>query len=403
MRISRLAVLVSLAVFLVVTLAPAGPPPAVAQGGSAAPIKIGYLAPLTGPFADPGKDMEIGTRLALKKLGNRAAGRPIELVVEDTAANPDTGLSKARRLVEQAKVDMLMGVYHGGVAMAVAFYAKEKKVPLVISAGGGAQPVMYEVKPQPYVFRASHSIRGMQMALGYHAASALGHKRAVSMSWDYVAGRDGVDGFTAGFEAGGGKVIKKIFFKLGTPDFSPFFTGIPSEADVVHTLVTGADAVRFIRQFAELGYKDKLPLLADALGVSDRFLPQIGDAAIGIVSNATYAVSWPTPGNREFVEAYTRETGGKPGIEAAYSYANMLFVAKAIEAAGGGVNDVPRFLAALRDTAGKESIRGSFSFNAMNDIVFPVEITRIVKEGGVLKHTTLKTYERVDALWKPGK
>lgn len=376
-------------------------PPAVAQSGAA--IRIGFLAPLTGPFADPGKDMELGTRLALRKLGNKMAGRPVELVIEDTAATPDTGLSKARRLVEHSKVDLLMGVYHGGVAMAVAFYAKEKKFPLVISGGGGAHPVMYEVKPQPYVFRSSHSIRGMQMPLGYHASAVLGYRKAVSMSWDYVAGRDGVDGFTAGFEAGGGKVIKKIFFKLGTPDFSPFFTGIPSDADVVHTLVTGADAVRFIKQFAELGYKDKYPLLADALGVSDRLLPQLGDAAVGLVSNISYSASAPTPGNKEFVDAYQKETGIKPGIEAAYSYASMLHVARAIESIGGSVGDVPKLLAALRDTAAPDSIRGPFSFNAQNDIVFQVDITRVVKEGGALKHSSLKVYDKVDALWRPGK
>jgi branched-chain amino acid transport system substrate-binding protein len=375
-------------------------PPAGAQSG--APIKIGFLAPLTGPFADPGKEIEIGTRLALKKLGNRMAGRPVELLIEDSAANPDTGLSKARRLVEQAKVDLLMGIYHGGVAMAVAFYAKEKKFPLVISAGGGATPVMYEVKPQPYVLRLSHSIRAMQMALGYHAAAVLGKRRAVSMSWDYVAGRDGVEGFTAGFEAGGGKVINKIFFKLGTPDFSPFFTGIPKDADVVHTLVTGADAVRFIKQFAELGYKDTYPLLADGLAISDRLLPQLGDAAVGVIGNLTYSASATTPGNKEFVDAYVKETGLKPGIEAAYSYANMLYVARAVEAVGGNVSDVPKFLAALRDTNVPESIRGPFSLNAMNDIVSQIHIMRVVKEGGVLKHQHIKTYDKIDALWRPG-
>lgn len=367
------------------------------------PIKIGFLAPLTGPFTDSGKDMELGARLALRSLGNKIAGRPVELLVQDTAATPDVGLSKARQLVEQSRVHLLMGVLHGGVAMAVAFFAKEKKVPLVISGGGGATQVMYELKPQPYVFRASESIKAMEIPLGFYGASVLGYRRAVAMSWDYVAGRDALDGFAIGFEAGGGKVIRKIFFKLGTPDFSPYLTSIPRDADVVNVHLSGADAVRFIKQYAELGYKDKLPLLAFSLGVSDRILPQLGDAALGIVSNTIYAVNLPTPGNSVFAPAYVREAGMEPGTEAALSYSSMLAVAKAIEAIGGAVDDVPRLLNALKNTSVQDSIRGPFSFNSMNDIVSTVWITKVVKQNGVLRHQILNTYTNVDAGWMPRK
>lgn len=362
------------------------------------PIKIGFLAPLTGPFADVGKDMVAGTQLAIKKLGGKIANRPVELLIQDTGAEPDTGLSKARLLVEQSKVDLLTGVYHGGVAMAVAFYAKQQKFPMVITAGGGAAGPIYEVKPQPYVTRASHSISAMHKALGYYAASNLGKRKAVTLAWDYVAGRDGAEGFKEGFEAGGGKVIKQIFFKLGTPDFSPYFAAIPSDADVVQMFVTGADAVRFVRQFAELGYKAKFPIAADALGVSDRLLPQMGDAALGIVANQTYMATAPTPGNKEFVAAYKAATGTDPGVEAAYCYAATLYIAKAIESIGGKVEDRKALIAALEKTTMPESVRGPFSFNRMNDIVFDVNITRVVKGPGGLHHEVLKTYSKVDAM-----
>lgn len=398
MRTQQLALVLCAAV----TFAAAVPAtPTWAQ--DATPIKIGFLADLTGPFADVGKDMVEGTRLALRKLDNKIAGRPVELNIQDSAGNPDTGLSKARLLVEQSKVDLLAGVYHGGVAMSVAFYAKQQKFPLVITAGGGASPVMNEVKPQPYVFRASHSIRAMHVALGYYASAVLGRRKAVSMAWDYVAGRDGAEGFKAGFEAGGGQVIKQIFFKLGTPDFSPYFTSIPSDADVVQMFVTGADAVRFIKQYAELGYKVKFPLVADALGVSDRLLPEIGDAAVGIVSNQTYMADAPTPGNREFVEAYVKDTGTKPGIEAAYSYAGMLWIARAIESVGGNVRDRAGLLKALHSTTMPQSIRGPMSFNATDDVIFTVNITRVVKVGNALKHEVLRTYDKIDTNWSPRK
>lgn len=391
MRRSLIAVVVAMIGVLAVTVAPA-------VRADENPIKIGFLAPLTGPFADVGKDMVEGVQLALKSLGGKIAGRPVELLIQDTAGEPDTGLSKARLLVEQSKVDLLTGVYHGGVAMAVAFYAKQKKFPLVITGGGGAAAVMYKVNPQPYVFRASHSIIAMHKALGFYTASAMGKRKAVTMAWDYVAGRDGAEGFKQGFEAGGGQVIKQIFFKLGTPDFSPYFASIPPDADIVHLFVTGADAVRFVKQFADLGYKSKFPIAADALAMSDRLLPEMGAAAEGIVSNQTYMATASTPGNKEFVEAYRKNIGGDPGVEAAYCYAGMLYVAKAIESVQGNVADRAKLVDALAKTSMPDTVRGPFSFNKMNDIVFTVNITRVVKSGTGLKHEILKTYDKVDAL-----
>ena len=108
MRRSLIAVVVAIIGVLAVTVAPA-------VRADDNPIKIGFLAPLTGPFADVGKDMVEGVQLALKSLGGKIAGRPVELLIQDTAGDPDTGLSKARLLVEQSKVDLLTGVYHGGV------------------------------------------------------------------------------------------------------------------------------------------------------------------------------------------------------------------------------------------------------------------------------------------------
>lgn len=371
---------------------------AAPQTRAANPIKIGFLAPLTGPFADVGKDMVEGAQLAIRKLGGNIAGYPVELLVQDTAADPDTGLSKARLLVEQSKVDLLTGVYHGGVAMAVAFYAKEHKFPLVITAGGGAAAPIYSLKPQPYVFRASHSIMAMHKVLGFYAASVLKKRKAVTMAWDYIAGRDGAAGFKEGFESGGGQVIKQIFFKLGTPDFSPYFAAIPSDADIIQMFVTGADAVRFVKQYAELGYKTKYPIAADALGVSDRLLPEMGSAAEGIIANQTYMATAQAPGNREFVEEYRKDTGTDPGVEAAYCYAGMLYIAKAIDSIQGEVDDREKLIQALAKTSMPGSVRGPFSFNRMNDIIFTVNITRVMKSGVGWKNEVLKTYPNVNAL-----
>src|SRR5689334_14194875 len=90
-----------------------------AQG---APIKVGLMAPLTGVVASGGREMVEGTQFFFDSIGNEIAGRKVELIIEDDASNPDTALQKARRLVEQANVDFLIGNLLANTGLAVANY-----------------------------------------------------------------------------------------------------------------------------------------------------------------------------------------------------------------------------------------------------------------------------------------
>ena len=98
--------LVALVVLLALATPLAAPVGAPAQP---APIKIGFLAPLTGPFAQIGKDMVNGNQLYLAEIGGQVAGRKIEVIVEDDEGNPATALNKSRKLVDQDKIAILTG------------------------------------------------------------------------------------------------------------------------------------------------------------------------------------------------------------------------------------------------------------------------------------------------------
>jgi branched-chain amino acid transport system substrate-binding protein len=100
-----------------------------AQG---APIKVGLMAPLTGVVASGGREMVEGTQFYFDSIGNEIAGRKVELIVEDDASNPDTALQKARRLVEQANVDFLIGNLLANTGLAVANYVKGNGTPYFI-------------------------------------------------------------------------------------------------------------------------------------------------------------------------------------------------------------------------------------------------------------------------------
>src|SRR5690606_13047628 len=88
--------------------------------------------PLSGVVAAGGREIVEGFNMYWESIGSQIAGRKVEVVVEDDAGNPDTALQKARRLVEQAKVDFLFGNLLANTGLAVANYVKSNGVPYFI-------------------------------------------------------------------------------------------------------------------------------------------------------------------------------------------------------------------------------------------------------------------------------
>ena len=117
---------------------------------AAPPIKIGYAAPFTGGFAGMGGDMRDTWLLYLDRIGHKVAGREIQLILEDTQAKPDVGLTKIRKLVEKDKVHMLAGIFSSGVAYAIRDYVHRSTVPLML-CNAGADDLTKE-KRSPYIW-----------------------------------------------------------------------------------------------------------------------------------------------------------------------------------------------------------------------------------------------------------
>src|SRR2546428_8443835 len=172
---------------LLIILAPG---PAVAQ--TPTPVKIGMLVPLTGVFTRNGREAVDGARMYLDEIGWKVAGRPIELVVEDDEGKPDVGLTKARKLVERDGVHMLKGIVSSAVGLAVAAYAKDKKVPVIASADFGVSALTVPGPLlNPYIFRWSQSGTGPGMAAADWGFKVAGGRKGVRIGSDFVGGLEG--------------------------------------------------------------------------------------------------------------------------------------------------------------------------------------------------------------------
>ena len=288
-------------------------PAVLAQG---APFKIGLLTVKTGPLAQGGIQMEQGIATLLKEEGNTLAGRNVELLVADTGGNPAGAKTKAQELIERDKVNVILGPLAAFELLAITDYVRENATPLVSLA---AAEDVTQRKANPFVIRPSATSGQCSHAIGDYAAKELNFKRVATISDDFAFGHEQMSAFQRVFEDAGGKVVKKLWPPLVTPDYTPFIAQVGNVDAVFHGLA-GSNPLKFMRAYADLGLKAKIPLLAGSVGMDDALLKSVGDEAIGVVSASFYSSALGSESNKRFVEAMQKNYGVLPG---GYSAGNV--------------------------------------------------------------------------------
>ena len=258
------------------------------------PIKIGFLAPLSGAIAQAGKDMYSGCELYWEENGWQIAGRKLEVILEDNEGLPATTLAKARKLVESDRVNMLAGVILSNVAYALVPYVEAQGIPTIYPINS-ADDLTQRKRPK-WVIRTGFSAGGNMHPFGEYAAKTLGYKKVAIVSLDYAFGWEIVGGFQKTFEDNGGQIIQKIWVPLNVQDYAPYLAQIRKDADAVFVLALGRWTLLFAKQWAASGLK--LPLIAGGTYTDEHVLPQLGDESIGVISAHHYSAALDTPANR---------------------------------------------------------------------------------------------------------
>jgi branched-chain amino acid transport system substrate-binding protein len=366
--------------------------PAIAQS---APFKIDLLTVKTGPLAQGGIQMEQGIATLLKEKGNTLAGRKIEFISADTGGNPAGAKTKAQELIERDKVNVILGPLAAFELLAITDYVRDNQTPLISLA---AAEDVTQRKANPFVIRPSATSAQCCHAMGDYAAKDLKYKRAATISEDFAFGYEQMAGFQRVFEDDGGKVVKKLWPPLVTPDYTPYIAQI-GNVDCVFNGFAGSNPVKFTRAYADLGLKDKIPLLAGWTAMDDALLRSLGDEAVGVVSAAWYSAERDTPGNKRFVAAMQKEYGVLPGGYSAGMYVAGECIEAAIEKLGGQADDRKAFAEALHAVWLTDTPRGPVKFDHLGNVVGDVFIRRCERKGGQLVNTIVKTYANVSQFW----
>jgi branched-chain amino acid transport system substrate-binding protein len=379
--------------FLVGTVAVVGatvPLPAFAQNK---PVKIGLLTVKTGPLASGGIQMEQGTVCFLKDRSYTLAGRKVELVVADTGGNPAGTKTKIQELVERDNVDMVFGPLAAFELLAITDYAAQAKMPILSLA---AAEDMTQRRPNPYFVRASATSSQSMHPLADYAAKELKLKRVITLADDFAFGHEQMAGFGRVFEDAGGRVVKKLWPPLVTPDYTPYIAQIAGADAIVHGFA-GSNPLKFMKQYHDAG--PKLPVLGGSTAGDEALLKSFGDESVGLISCSAYAGDLDTPSNKRLIDRMVREYGNIPGLYSAGLYINGQVAEAALEKTGGKTDDRDAFNRALRAVTLTDTPRGPFSFDHFGNVVGSFYIRRIERKGDKLVSTTIKTYPKVSQFW----
>ena len=361
------------------------------------PIKVGLLVPQTGPLAANGKDMINGIELFLEEQKYRLAGREIKLIIEDDEGKPATGLTKARSLVEGQGVQLVTGPLSAAVGYAVAPYIDGKKVPAIYPIVSGED--ITQRKRSPYIVRVGWSSGQPSHPFGKWVYDNLKYKKIAMIGYDFAFGWEVAAGFHRAFEEAGGQVVQKLWPPLGTADFGPYLAQLKRDVDAIYAVFSGADALRFAKQFAEAGLKQRLPLIGGGTFTDEHVLRSMGDEALGIVTALHYSAALATPGNRKFAQAYETKYKQIPSYYSEGTYVAGVALKAALEATGGDIESVDKFLAALRRVDLSDAPRGPMRFDDYGNPIQNIYVRKVEKVGGRLQNTVIHTFPGVSQFW----
>ena len=386
--------LVALALAMLAFVLPLLPTPAPAQKG---PIKIGMIVSLSGPLAANGKDMVNGYEMFFEEQKHRLAGREVKFIVEDDEGKPAVGLTKIRGLVEGQGVNLVTGPLSAGVGYAVAPYIDGKKIPAVFPIV--AADDLTQRKRSPYIVRVGWASSQPSHPFGKWVYDNLKYRKIAVIAYDFAFGWEVVAGFQRTFEESGGQIVQKLWPPLGNADFAPYVSQLRRDVDAVFAQFSGADALRFAKQYAESGLKGKVPLIGGGTFTDEHVLRTMGDEVLGVITPLHYSAALETPANKRFAQAYEARYKQVPSYYSEGTYVAGLAMKAALEAAGGDVENADKFLTALRKVNLSDVPRGPVRFDDYGNPIMNIYVRKVEKVSGRLQNTVIHTFPNVSQFW----
>jgi branched-chain amino acid transport system substrate-binding protein len=343
-------------------------------------VNLGIFTELSGAISPPGTEGKRGIDLALEELGNKLGGLPVKVTVVDTQSNPSEAVQVASKLIDEDKVDFVIGFAATNTMVPVWKSFNDAGIFAVSVLAGPRQFAGAECQPNGFV--TSFSSDDWSAAVGkYMSAQKL--KRVLFLGADYQAGHEYVESTIHYFN---GQPIGPVYTPLSQLDFSAELARISAEKpDAVFAFLVGAGGIALVKQYAQAGLQGQIPLYSDDPTANPLTFAAEGDAALGIDVGANWYAGLDNPANKKFVSTFFAKYGREPASFAAIGYDGIKLIDSAVRAVGGKLDDKDALRAAL-SKADFQSVRGKFKFNNNHFPIQNLYIMEIQKDAkGALK------------------
>lgn len=347
-------------------------------------VRIGLVTTLSGPLAALGQHVRDGFALGVDDSGGKLGGLDTSVIVEDDQLKPDVARQAANKLFGLDKVQIMTGVIFSNVAMALAKPAQDSGVIFISPNAGPALLAGKECAPS--FFSTAWQNDQPHAAMGEHLQQQ-GVKKVYLIAPNYNAGKEALSGFKRAYK---GEVVEETYAAMNQLDFAAEIVQIQAaKPDALYVFLSGGMGINFVKQYAQAGLTDKIPLYS-AFTIDSITIPAIGEAAVGTYQTNLWNADLPNPANKAFVERFRAKYGYEPSNYAAQSYDTARLIDSALRKTGSA-DDKKALIAALAE-ADFDSVRGPFSFNTNHFPIGNFYLLKVVKDAdGTIRQVTEKT------------
>jgi len=304
---------------------------------STGPIKIGWVAEMTGSWGFVGSTGVNGAQLAVDEINATGGvlGRQLELIVEDSKSDPATAIALVTRLDTDENVLVVSGPTMGDTSLAIHGYAEENQLPYAVPVA--ATPRLTEPGSK-YTFRMEPDATGWGYAYASYIAKVKPGAKVAVMYMDLATQASIAAGFVYTAEKFGLEVVADVPFPADTTDATVEIAQVKAKnPDYVMTGGAGGFWIGLKTQLLDGGFSPEQ--IIDWIGPANIILsggPRLVGSYIGTFFDFNFAAD--NPGIKTFVEKYQAYKGTIPGYIENFSYCTIYLIKEAIELAGTADN-----------------------------------------------------------------
>jgi branched-chain amino acid transport system substrate-binding protein len=342
-------------------------------------IKIGIPVALTGPLGGIGTQMRRACDFWAKQVNAKGGllGRPVELIVEDTAANPATAIRVVQEMVERSGVRLITCIVASNEALAVAPKLAEWDTIFISGDNGDGRLTGESLVPNFFRPNTSGPMGTRAVALWLRDSPMT---KFYGIGMDYAWGHNSMDVFESEAKRAGKTFLGAVFSPTGTKDFSTYITKIrQSGAEGCYLVLAGDDNIAFLTQAKQYRLGDKVQLLTEQ--VDEMGINASGDASVGLIGGSRYPAGLDNPANKAFVAAWQAEYGRLPQMFEGDQYQSCVVMQAGIEKAGS--IEATKLRAALEGLV-VDSVKGRIVMRACDhQAEQPGFVVKVVKKPGM--------------------